>query len=237
MTDGRAKYDKTPCEQGLKIDSFKNVYYLAQKFNDMVSEIFSVVGVQEITYSQFRQMEFDDNDPYQYELINGILMRKGAPHIRHQRISRRLTIKLDAFCQENDLGEVLYAPVDVYFNEKNVPQPDLVFIKKERLKIIDEEEGIVMGAPDILVEIISKGSVKRDRDIKKDLYARFGVAEYWLVDQNGSVEVFVLENGTYKTHGFFEDADILTSPILPDFTMPLTDIFGENDSKTLKRPR
>ncbi len=185
----------------------------------------ALLDVQKLTYSAFRQMEFDDNDPFQYELLNGILVKKSAPHIRHQRISKRLLLKFDAFITKNELGEVLYAPLDVYLEEENVPQPDLVFVSKERLKIIDETEGIIIGAPDLVLEIISRGSIKRDRKTKKDLYERFGIPEYWLVDQNGGVEIYVLENGVYKLHNWLEEGKI-TSKILNGFELDLKDIFG-----------
>jgi Uma2 family endonuclease len=184
----------------------------------------AIIDLNKITYTMFRQMEFDENDPFQYELINGILVKKSAPHIRHQRISKRLLLKFEAFISEKQLGEILYAPLDVYLDEENTPQPDLVFISKERLKIIDETEGIIMGAPDLVLEIISKGSIKRDRKTKKEVYERFGIPEYWLVDQFGGIEIYVLENGVYQLHNWLEEGKV-TSKILKGFELDLKDIF------------
>ena len=111
--------------------------------------------VKKLTYAEFRAMEFDDNDPFQYELLNGILVKKSAPHFRHQLILSIMHHKMFGFIAERNLGKVMFAPVDVYLDEQNTPQPDLLFISKDRLKIMDASEGIVVGAPDLVVEIIS----------------------------------------------------------------------------------
>ena len=80
----------------------------------------AILDIKKTTYTMFRQMEFDENDPFQYELINGILVKKSAPQPRHQRISRKLLRLMDEFIQKNALGEIFYAPIDVFLDRKSV---------------------------------------------------------------------------------------------------------------------
>jgi Uma2 family endonuclease len=185
-----------------------------------------VLEQKKITYSEFRQMEFDDNDPYIYELINGKLVRKSAPQPRHQRISGNLYDLMRQFIKKNNLGELFYAPIDVFLDEENVPQPDLVFISKERSFIVDEFDGI-LGIPDLVVEIISPSSIRMDRVDKKDLYEGFGVPEYWLIDpKNTAIEVFSFQNGRYKSTDFANElSQKVQSLVLKDFEVGLSDIF------------
>jgi Uma2 family endonuclease len=185
-----------------------------------------LIDVKKITYSEFRQMEFDDNDPYIYELINGILVKKSAPQPRHQRISRKLLRLMDDFIQKNSLGEIFYAPIDVFLDDVNVPQPDLVFVSNERSSIIDDKDGI-LGVPDLVVEIISPSSIRLDRVDKKELYEGFCVPEYWLIDpKNTAIEIFYFQNGRYKSVAFANElSDKVASTVLAGFEVVLSDIF------------
>ncbi len=178
-----------------------------------------------MTYSAFRQMEFDDNDPYQYELINGILVRKSSPTLKHQRISGKLYRALCDFVLPQHKGEIFYAPLDVYFDEENTPQPDLVYVSHDNRRIIDEQEGIIVGVPDLIIEIVSRGSIRRDRVTKKEVYERFGVPEYWIIDTNGAIEVFTLQNGEYHLAEWVADEGIIYSIILSGFEIDLKNIF------------
>ncbi len=84
------------------------------------------------------------------------------------------------FISEKQLGRLLCAPVNVYLDDYNVPQPDVLFISSERQTIINADG--IFGAPDLVVEIISPTSAARDRVEKLKLYERFGVKEYWLIE-------------------------------------------------------
>jgi Uma2 family endonuclease len=102
-----------------------------------------------------------------------------------------------------------------------------LFIAKEREKII-ERGGPVWGSPDLIVEVISKGTVQHDRVTKKNLYARFGVKEYWLVDpKSETVQVLVLENGKYEDFDFGEIGvkNMVKSQVLTGFELDIQTIF------------
>ena len=145
-----------------------------------------------------------------------------APFSRHQFISRNLEYILHQYCLENNWGEVLYAPIAVIFSHTDIVEPDLVFIRKKHEKRI-QEKGIV-GSPDLIVEILSPSTEKIDRTIKKKLYARYGVAEYWLVDtDNKYAEILLLEKNNYKRKGIATDT--FQSDLFPGLTIELRQVF------------
>ncbi len=134
---------------------------------------------------------FADDDPYLYELIDGELVKEKASAPRHQLILGQLYYEVETVVRQHKLGVVLFAPVDVFLDEFNAPQPDLVFVAKAQRAIITNDG--VIGTPSLVVEIISPSSVFRDRVSKKALYERFGIAEYWLIEPADSfIEVYGL---------------------------------------------
>jgi Uma2 family endonuclease len=163
-------------------------------------------------------------DDERYELIQGELLMTPAPNTEHQRISRELGFKMVAFVKDNDLGEVFYAPCDVYLDKENTVQPDILFVSKERLKII--AKNYIQGAPELVVEIISEQSAYRDTIQKKMLYARFGVKEYWIAAPNEKmIEVYYLADKGYRLTKTYFYNDILKSQVLPGFKLELKQIF------------
>lgn len=135
------------------------------------------------TWEDVERMPEDGN---RYEFIGGRLYMTPAPVIRHHRVSRRLHSSLMRVLADGGHGEVFYAPVLVEFpGTSDRVQPDILFVSSERRGIIGEKA--VLGAPDLVVEILSPSTAHRDRGIKLDLYARRGVREYWIVDPNEDV--------------------------------------------------
>jgi len=114
------------------------------------------------------------------QLINNNLVMSPAPTDPHQKILMDISAQLFFYVSKNQLGEVRVAPYDVYFNRKNVYQPDIVFVAKENINKI-KEDGL-HGAPDLVIEILSPPTAKYDLEDKKDVYERYGVKEYWAVD-------------------------------------------------------
>ncbi|MEK6699452.1 MAG: Uma2 family endonuclease [Nitrospirota bacterium] len=172
------------------------------------------------TYQDYLKMPEDKR----YELIEGELLMTPSPKMDHQRISLRLVSRMERFVEEKSLGEVLEAPADVYLDEESVVQPDILFISKDRIGIIGEDN--VKGAPDLVVEILSESTAYRDTVQKKVLYARFGVKEYWIVaPREKFIEIYSLKNKEYglvKTY-FYDDA--LESQVLKGFRVSLKEIF------------
>ena len=132
----------------------------------------------QITWDDVRQLPEDGN---RYEAIEGALYMTPAPSVRHQTISLRLVLELSRFLVEPGHGRLWYAPIGVHFpaTQEGV-QPDILFVSDERRAIVAPDE--LKGAPDLVVEILSPSTATRDRDLKRRLYQRQGVAEYWIVD-------------------------------------------------------
>lgn len=179
-----------------------------------------------LTYREYREMEFDDDDNFQYELINGELMRKASPTIEHQRLVRKIAFAIEKYLEAKPIGEVFFAPLDVVLDEHNVPQPDIFFVGKDKQFILDENEQVIIGIPDLIIEILSPGSVKRDRIVKKKVYEQFGVPEFWLVDPSyKNVEIFRLTDGTYELLDFIEVTGTVKSVVLEGFELGLDKVF------------
>jgi len=181
---------------------------------------------KKMTWQEFRELEVGDEDNYIYELINGILMRRTAPSLIHHDISRNLEKQLDKFLEQNPIGKFYHAPVDVYLDDDNGLIPDISFISKERA-FLTENKDYIAGVPDLIVEIISPGNIKRDRVEKKELYEKFAVKEFWLVDpQNRTVEVFVMKDDAFALQAFLEVEGKLTSTVLTGFEMEIKELFA-----------
>lgn len=181
---------------------------------------------KKMTFKEFRNMEIPDGDKSSYELLNGNIMRRGAPSVRHQDALAELFAKMRTFATEKKLGKVLAAPIDVLFDDGNCPQPDIIFVSMERSFLIDSSD-YVNGAPDLIVEIICPGTGKNDKGFKKDLYERYAVKEYWIVDPaNQTVEVFGMRENAYHLFEIQEVEGLINSEILPGFEIDIKTLFG-----------
>ncbi len=184
------------------------------------------VALQKMTVAEFREMEVDDNDTSFYELIDGEVFRKSAPAPMHQRVSRKLTIVFDAHVTENQLGEIFYAPIDVFLDDYNAPQPDIVFVAAAQAYIVTNDG--IEGVPTLVVEIISPSSIVRDRKAKYEVYEQAGVAEYWLVDPaNQEIEVYQWQQERYVLLSAASAIEgTLASAILPGLVLDLKTLFA-----------
>ncbi|HCZ34402.1 MAG TPA: hypothetical protein DHV26_00580 [Cytophagales bacterium] len=135
------------------------------------------------------------------ELIDNVLYMSPSPVYKHQKVLRQLFRILCDLIVDTDKGEVMIAPFDVYLNEtSNAVQPDIVIVLKANLRILNEE-GHIHGVPDLLVEVLSPGNTDHDLVRKKNLYEKFGVKEYWIVDPDTKqTSVFSLQNQKYQLH-------------------------------------
>jgi Uma2 family endonuclease len=145
------------------------------------------------------------------ELIDGNIYMSPSPITPHQRTIGRLFTRMASFVEENDLGEVFIAPYDVYLDEENnAVQPDIIFVAKKNLSIIRDH---IHGIPDLLVEVLSPGNMNHDTLRKKNLYERFGVKEYWIVDPKTRESIgYHLEDGKYRE--FFRSIGAIQSELL-----------------------
>lgn len=159
------------------------------------------------------------------EIIEGELLMTPSPSFRHQAIQIRLSAKLLSFVEEGDLGQVVTAPMDVILSPENVVQPDVLYIERGRTTIIDQTGG-VHGAPDLTVEILSPSTAPRDQVLKRKLYGRFGVREYWIVDpETQTIEVLAWAGGALETWRRFTVDESLSSPLLLGLSIKLGEVF------------
>jgi len=181
---------------------------------------------EKVTWEEFRHMELEDNDPYIYELFNGIIMKRAAPSLIHQKVSRNLLTDITNFLRQSPLGEVYSSPVDVEFDRHNAFQPDLAFISNER-SFLFEDGDYIKGAPDLIVEILSPGNIRRDRVEKKAICQQFAVREYWLVDPlSQTVEIYVMRENEYQLHDFLEQTGKASSTVLTGFELEISTLFS-----------
>jgi Uma2 family endonuclease len=173
------------------------------------------------TYEDYRNTP----DEKRYELLDGELPMVPAPNLHHQRVAARLGARLVLFVEGRGLGEVFPAPCDVVLSDTDVVQPDLLFVARERERILHGGDN-VRGAPDLVIEILAPSTAERDRTLKRDLYARHGVREYWLVDTVArTVTVMLLVDEGFEVAARDGEGQTLTSPTLPGFRVDLDDIF------------
>lgn len=147
------------------------------------------------------------------ELIDNQIFMSPSPIIKHQKMLQTLLRRLSNVIVDQNFGEVLIAPMDVYLDEtSNAVQPDIVVVLEKNLSIINEN-GHIHGVPDLLVEVLSPGNKDHDLIRKKDLYERFGVKEYWIVDPDTNLALgYRLVNKSYeKIH---EGIGTFQSPLL-----------------------
>ena len=164
-------------------------------------------------------------DDKRYELLNGDLMMVPAPNRKHQEVLGRLYIELVRFTQEHGLGKVYVAPFDVVLSDTDVVQPDLLFISQAREHRITDEN--VLGAPDLVIEILSPSTADRDVGYKHDLYSRHGVREYWIVDPMAeTVAVHRQRDGRLELAGAFGRRDRLVTALLQGLQLKLDNIFA-----------
>ena len=176
----------------------------------------------EWTYSEYVALT-DDGE--WYEIVNGVLVMAPAPDIPHQAAAMRFGYFLFAHVELTGLGRVIGAPADVVLSPNNVYQPDVFVVLNAHLDRVQEKR--VVGAPDLVIELASPSTVLYDRLTKYEVYARFGVPEYWIAKTaSRSVEVLVLENEKYRSLGVFSGRDTLPSRIVPELPVHVDQFFA-----------
>ena len=172
------------------------------------------------TYHDYLQLP----DEKRYELVEGELFVVPAPNLYHQQILGKLWTSIYNHARANHRGEVFLAPCDVVLCEFTVVQPDLVFVASEHMAILTDAN--IQGPPDLVVEILSPSTGQRDLGIKRNLYAKYSVPEYWIVDPDAkTVEVLSLTETGYRTEVIVTRTGTLNSPLLTALDLALTDIF------------
>ncbi|ANE45836.1 hypothetical protein SY83_05435 [Paenibacillus swuensis] len=170
---------------------------------------------QHADYEVYASME----DGNRYELVDGMLeLMSPGPNLLHQVISFQIQKRIADTCEQEYI--ILDAPFDLILSPTEVRQPDLAIIHRSRFHILSKRG--VEGPPDVVVEILSPSTLKRDKIHKSRTYAAFGIAEYWIVDPlSGSLEQYELKDGLYQLNNVFIGDEPVQSTSMPclSFTM------------------
>jgi Uma2 family endonuclease len=180
------------------------------------------------------KLTYDDyvlfpDDGKRHELIDGEHFVTPTPKRKHQAVSSNLHGLIWSYLQTQPIGRIFSAPFDVILSNFDVVEPDLLYISSDRMAQI-ETSPWVRGAPSLVVEIISPGTRKRDVIVKRRLYDRFGVDEYWIVDPElDSIDVYRRVEGRLErtVDLSFERGEVLTTPLLPGLSLPLSKVFED----------
>lgn len=177
-----------------------------------------------LTYDDF--VRFPD-DGLRHEIIDGVHYVTPSPLVRHQVLVGRLHFAIEAHLRAHPgTGQVFLSPLDVVLSHYDVVEPDLLFVATDRQDILTTKN--LQGAPSLVIEVLSRHTKSRDRRLKRDLYERTGVQEYWLVDPEKA------EVSVYRQHGprrfgpmsTLTAAGALETPLLPGFTLNLAELMA-----------
>ena len=160
------------------------------------------------------------------QLIDGEIIMSPSPTSYHQQIVVRLLTQMVGFVDEQKSGEVLVAPLDVEFSEENIFQPDILFVSHERSSIITEKR--IIGAPDLVIEVLSRSTAYYDLLEKHEVYEEHGVREYWVVDpMKHFIRVFANGNNGFVEIQKVTGEGIVRSSILPDLEIDAAKVFAK----------
>jgi len=176
-----------------------------------------------LTVADLDLMPDDDN---RYELFEGEVFVSRAPGLPHQTVLTNLLTLIRVFLIRKPVGKVWPTP-GVIFNDFNAAIPDIVFVSNEHIEAIASGEKVI-GAPDLVIEIVSPGAEneRRDRTVKRQAYSKFGVREYWVVDPyQQTIEVYWLEQAQLVLVTTLANNDELTTPLLPELTCLVSQVF------------
>ena len=170
------------------------------------------------TYNDY--LSWDES--YRYELIEGVAYALASPNQSHQRVLRKLSNSIDNFLKDKQC-ELFISPSDVKLAETTVVQPDL-FVVCDKAKLDGQ---FTNGAPDLVIEILSKTTIQKDRVLKYNLYLKAKVKEYWIVDpDNKIVEVLTLTDNKF-VHNAYSENDEISSTVIKGYVINMADVFNE----------
>ncbi len=174
-----------------------------------------------LTYEDYVELP---DDGKQYEILDGELFVSPAPVPRHQRVSRNLQWILEGHLRSRRSGELLNAPIDLILAQTTIAQPDLLFVRAGREAIVTERA--VEGPPDLVVEILSPNTTRKDRTTKAMLYARYRVSHYWILDPAERIfEGYTLEDG-YRLMVRAQGPEVVRAEPFPDLEIPLGEVWA-----------
>ena len=174
-----------------------------------------------MTYDEYCLLPEDGK---QYELFDGELVMTPSPSREHQWIVGKLYYRLMDHVERNALGKAYIAPLDTIFDPYTTLQPDILFVRKERLAEVERER--IEGTPDLVVEVLSPSTFHKDLRRKMAVYSRFGVREYWIVDpEMKTIELYCQGEEGLELARRFSAEETFESKLLAGFRIAVSGIF------------
>jgi Uma2 family endonuclease len=197
-----------------------------------ITDISQLDFSKQYTYADYLKWRFEER----VELIKGWLYKMSpAPKRMHQRISGQLYGLIWMYFR-NDICQIFDAPFDVrLIKNRGVPNKEIKTVVQPDICIICDRSKLddygCIGAPDLIVEVLSESTAKRDYNEKFNLYEENEVKEYWIANPDlKTIEIYSLKNGVYQLHGLFdakEGADIITGILFPQMQVSLKEVFKD----------
>ncbi len=180
----------------------------------------SVPAALKFTYEDYALLPEDRR----YEVVDGELLLTPAPTPFHQVVSERIGHLLGAFLRRTGAGVMFYAPCDVVLSAHDVVQPDIVVVLADHKAVVGES--FIAGAPDLVIEVLSPSTERRDRIAKAKRYSTFGVPEMWLVDPaEKTIEVLVNSREGFQRWAIFGESDTVRSVVLAGLEFAAAPVF------------
>jgi Uma2 family endonuclease len=179
------------------------------------------VAVKKLTWDDLKNLP---EDAGRTEIVDGDLIVSPTPSDRHQEISTALAAAIHPFVKRHKLGKFYGAPVHIVLGEHANFEPDLCFLASGNLHRL--QSPVIVGPPDLIIEIISESNRTHDTVVKFQNYERYGVAEYWLVDpRDRRINVWSLQQGSYVSVGAFATGQNIQSRVLTGLQLDPAEIF------------
>ncbi|MFC5404282.1 Uma2 family endonuclease [Cohnella soli] len=178
-----------------------------------------VIKESPVTYESYANMVDDGN---RYEISDGILeLMSPSPTFTHQMLCHKMLFRLETSCGNEFI--IVPSPIDVILSNTEVRQPDIVMIHRSRMSIISNRG--INGSPDLVVEITSEHSRRRDKVKKRTVYANYGVPEYWIIDpSNFTLEQYTLDGERYELIEVYAEDDTINSMTVPCASFSMNEI-------------
>lgn len=180
-----------------------------------------------LTYEDYARLTPPDSG--HYELHNGKIIYMPSPIIKHQDVCGNIFAEIKFHLKKNKIGKVYIAPLDVSFTENDTFQPDILFVRQDRIEALEATEKRIVGAPDFVVEVKSKGNTPKEMSYKRFVYESEIVYEYWFVnlDDQTLTQYENIEN-ELRIKNTYHIGEIVQSVIIQGFSMAIADIFDTN---------
>ncbi len=177
--------------------------------------------ITKLTYEDY--VRFPE-DGLRHEIIDGEHYVTASPATRHQRISRNLLYLIQSYLDGHPVGEIFAAPFDALLGEHDIVVPDLLYLSNERRQFLTSKN--LQGSPSLVVEILSPSTSRRDRQLKRDLYERTSVDEYWIVDpERDAIEIYRRSGDGFEDPVIFQGNATVTTAQMPGFELALSRVF------------